>query len=51
MSAAVELNGDDVFAGPVVDAARLIIDGLAVNHYRVLPVVWGSTKFTYTLGS
>jgi hypothetical protein len=39
MSAAVEFNGDNVFAGPVVDAARLIIDGLAVNHHRVLSIV------------
>ncbi|WP_461186848.1 hypothetical protein [Arthrobacter sp. Z4-13] len=37
--AAVELNGDDVFAGPVVDAARLLIDGFAMNLHKVLPVV------------
>jgi hypothetical protein len=31
ISAAVELNGNDVFAGPVVDAARLLIDRFAVD--------------------
>ncbi|WP_231938623.1 hypothetical protein [Arthrobacter sp. B6] len=39
VSAAVELNGNDVLTGPVVDAARLLIDGFAVNLHGVLSVV------------
>ncbi len=44
LSAAAELDGDDVLVSPVVNTARLLIDGFPVNLHGVLPVLLRCTS-------